>query len=97
MELTLQFKEIHCCETTEKVVLTHEETLETVIPEYCPDIARIVDTAGQLRVREKKLSGGRLMVTGTVRVNVLYGIHDAPRRESPQMGRAAREKKRYGC
>lgn len=72
MELTLQFKEIHCCETTEKVVLTHEETLETVIPEYCPDIARIVDTAGQLRVREKKLSGGRLMVTGTVRVNVLY-------------------------
>lgn len=72
MELTLQFEEIRCCETTGSVVLTHEESLEAAIPEYCPDIARIVDAAGQLKVREKKLSGGRLTVTGNVRVNVLY-------------------------
>ena len=46
--------------------------METAIPEYCPDMARIVDTVGQLKLREKKLSGGRLILTGAVRVTVLY-------------------------
>lgn len=72
MELTLKLQEIECCETAHRVVVSHEETMETAIPEYCPDIARIVDAAGQLKLREKKLSGGRLTIGGTVRVTVLY-------------------------
>ncbi len=72
MELDLKFKEFSCCEAAETVVVSHEETLETAIPEYCPDITRIVDTVGQLKVREKKLSAGRLTIGGVVKVTVLY-------------------------
>ena len=72
MELDLQFKELNCCEAAETLVISHEETMETAIPEYCPDMTRIVDAVGQLKVREKKLSAGRLTVAGLVKVTVLY-------------------------
>ena len=72
MKLELNMQDLGCYETSQRVVVSHEETTETAIPEYCPDIARIVDTAGQLKVREKKLSGGRLAIEGTMKVTVLY-------------------------
>lgn len=72
MELELKMQELECCEKTQCVVISHEETMETAIPEYCPDMARIVDAVGQLKIREKKLSNGRLTVGGTVKVTVLY-------------------------
>ncbi|MBR5217421.1 MAG: DUF3794 domain-containing protein, partial [Oscillospiraceae bacterium] len=72
MELDLQFKELNCCEAAETLVISHEETMETAIPEYCPDMTRIVDAVGQLKVREKKLSAGRLTIAGLVKVTVLY-------------------------
>ena len=72
MELGLKWKEFSCCEAAGHVAVSHEETMETAIPEYCPDVARIVDTVGQLKVREKKLSNGRLTITGAVSVTVLY-------------------------
>ncbi len=78
MELGLKMEEISCCATVGNVVVSHEESLETSIPEYCPDIARIVDTAGQLRVREKVLSEGRLSISGDVRVTVLYTSEESP-------------------
>ena len=46
--------------------------METAIPEYCPDMARIVDTVGQLRLREKHLTGQQLTVSGSVVLTVLY-------------------------
>ena len=72
MELDLKMQQIDCCETVQRVVVSHEETMETAIPEYCPDMARVVDAVGQLKLREKKLSGGRLTLSGAVRVTVLY-------------------------
>ena len=72
MELGLKTEEFFCCETVGNIVISHEESMETSIPEYCPDIARIVDTVGQLRIREKILSEGRLNISGNVRVTVLY-------------------------
>ena len=72
MELGLKMEEFTCCETVGNVVVSHEESMETSIPEYCPDIARIVDTVGQLRIKEKVLSEGRLNISGNVRVTVLY-------------------------
>ena len=48
MELELKFAELACCEPVGDLVTTQEESMETAIPEYCPDIARIVDTVGQL-------------------------------------------------
>ena len=72
MELGLQFDSIFCYEATGGITAAHEEALETAIPEYCPDIARIVDTAGQLTIREKLLSESRCTVSGSVKVTVLY-------------------------
>lgn len=72
MELDLKFREIQNCEVKGGIVVSHEESLETAIPEYCPDITRIVDTLGQLKVKEKTLSNGRLTISGTVKMTVLY-------------------------
>ena len=72
MELGLQFEDIFCYEATAGVTTAHEESLETAIPEYCPDIARIVDTAGRLTIREKVVKEDRCVVTGNVKVTVLY-------------------------
>lgn len=72
MELGLQFEEIVCYEPTAKVSTTHEESMETVIPEYCPDVARIVDAVGELFIREKSVSEDKCTVSGAVKVTVLY-------------------------
>ena len=77
MELGLQFEDIFCYETTAGITTAHEESLETAIPEYCPDIARIVDTAGRLTIREKLLGSDRCTVTGSVKVTVLYTSEEA--------------------
>lgn len=72
MELGLQMETLTCYETVGGVCVQHEETLETSIPEYCPDMARIVDAIGQLCIREKTVSEARLTVSGDVKVTVLY-------------------------
>ncbi len=70
--MELKYKDIASCEVIGGLVTTHEETMETAIPEYCPDMARIVDTVGQLKIREKSVADGCLTVSGTVKVTVLY-------------------------
>lgn len=70
--MELKYKDVTCCEVIGNLTTTHEETMETAIPEYCPDMARIVDAVGQLKIREKNVMEDRLTVTGTVRVTVLY-------------------------
>ncbi len=78
MELELKFKAIDGLAPSGDLVVTHEETMETVIPEYCPDLARIVDTVGRVWLREKETSEGRLSLGGTIRVTVLYTSGEAP-------------------
>ena len=72
MELELKFAELACCEPVGDLVTTQEESMETAIPEYCPDIARIVDTVGQLRLREKHPAGQQLTMGGSVVLTALY-------------------------
>jgi len=78
MDLELTFKEIAGFEPAGDLVVTHEETMETAIPEYCPDLARIVDTVGQIRLREKTLADGKLNMGGSIRVTVLYTSEESP-------------------
>ena len=85
MELGLQFEEITAYETVETQAITHEETMETAIPEYCPDISRIVDTAGQLCIREKSLSDDHYTVSGVVKVTVLYTSEEVAGLKSLQL------------
>ena len=47
MELELKFTEVTGCEPVGDLVTTQEESMETAIPEYCPDMNRIVDATGR--------------------------------------------------
>lgn len=53
-------------------VITQEETAETIVPDYCPDIARIIDGEGRVFLHRREVSGGRGEVSGVVRVTLLY-------------------------
>ena len=50
-----------------------ESTRENIVPDSCPDIARVVDTVGTVYLTGRELSGdGRFCASGTVDVSVLY-------------------------
>lgn len=72
MELNLKKICFDNFESGAEVTLTQEETAETIVPDYCPDIARIIDTEGKVFLHSRELREGRAEVSGTVRVTVLY-------------------------
>ncbi len=59
-------------ETAAEVTLCQEETLESIVPDACPDILRIVDVCGQATVSGKQAREGAAQVTGMVRASILY-------------------------
>lgn len=72
MELTLKKKTHSCYEAAPPLLERREQTGETIVPDYCPDIARIIDADGCLIVHSKELSEGRVCVSGTVKLSLLY-------------------------
>ena len=72
MELELHQEHHAFCEALPTLGGAQEETAETVIPDYCPDIARIVDAQGALYLRSREVTDGRVTVSGVVKANVLY-------------------------
>ena len=72
MDLELKWRDLTWFEVLGRATATHEEALETAIPEYCPDMNRIVDATGQLQIRDREITGGAVMVSGMVSVRVLY-------------------------
>ena len=46
MELELKKECLDTYELGEPQTLTQEETAETIVPDYCPDIARIISVEG---------------------------------------------------
>ena len=69
MELELKKECLDTYELGEPQTLTQEETAETIVPDYCPDIARIISAEGVVCLHGGAEQDG---VTGTVRVTVLY-------------------------
>ena len=59
-------------ETVAEATLCQEETLESIVPDACPDILRIVDVCGQATLSGKQAREGAVQVTGMVRASVLY-------------------------
>lgn len=53
-------------------LFSQEETLESIVPDACPDIARIVSASGKVFLKDKELGEGALRLNGTARVTVLY-------------------------
>jgi hypothetical protein len=72
MELELKKACLDAYETGGELTLTQEETAETIVPDYCPDIARIIATDGTVYIHSRELRDGRAEVSGTVRITVLY-------------------------
>lgn len=72
MELELQKTSLDTYETGGELTLTQEETAETIVPDYCPDIARIIETDGKVYLHSRELRDGKAELSGTVRVTVLY-------------------------
>ena len=44
---------------SEGLTLTQEETAETIVPDYCPDIARIIETDGRVFLHSRELRDGK--------------------------------------
>ena len=72
MELELKKTSLNAYETGGELTLTQEETAETIVPDYCPDIARIIETDGKVYLHGRELRDGKAEVSGTIRVTVLY-------------------------
>lgn len=72
MELELKKTSLDAYETGGELTLTQEETAETIVPDYCPDIARIIETDGKVYLHSRELRDGKAEVSGTIRVTVLY-------------------------
>ena len=72
MDLELKTASLDAYETGGDLALTQEETAETIVPDYCPDIARIIETEGKVFLHSRELRDGKAEISGTVRVTVLY-------------------------
>ncbi len=70
MELELKKECLDIFEPGDRQILTQEETAETIVPDYCPDIARIISVEGV--VYPHGMEAGNTGVSGTLRVTVLY-------------------------
>ena len=72
MELELKMTRLDGFDVGSEQILTQEETADTIVPDYCPDIARIIDTEGKVFLLSREIRDGKGAVSGTVRVTVLY-------------------------
>ncbi len=72
MELELNRTHQTGYDTVLDTTVYQEETLETIVPDACPDIMRLVDTQGKILLKSKTASDGRVTLTGTARLTVLY-------------------------
>lgn len=72
MELNLERNRMNGCDLVLDTNMLQEETLETIVPDAYPDIARIVDAGGQICLSGKQVRDGNLSVSGTVVGWVLY-------------------------
>ncbi len=53
-------------------MFSQEETLESIVPDAFPDIARVVSASGRAFLKDKELGEGALRLSGTAKVSVLY-------------------------
>lgn len=72
MELELTRTQLACYDTVLDTTVLHEETMEMIVPDACPDILRIVNTEGVVCLKNKEAKEGRVEISGTARCAVLY-------------------------
>lgn len=72
MELEFDREVTHCYEVVSSGTVCQEETLETIVPDACPDMLRIVAVCTQATLNGKQAREGLAEVSGSVRAVVLY-------------------------
>lgn len=72
MELELHRTHFTDYDTVLDTTVFQEETLESIVPDACPDIQRLIDTQGKILLKSKAVLDGRVTLTGTARLEVLY-------------------------
>lgn len=72
MELQLERTELAGHDTVVDTTLFSEETLESIVPDACPDILRILDTDAVVCVKSREAGEGRAEIRGVLRTSILY-------------------------
>lgn len=72
MELEFDRDVIQGYEVLADATVCQEETLESIVPDACPDILRIVAVCGQAALNGKQAREGAAEASGSVRAVVLY-------------------------
>ena len=73
MELKLKKETFTSYEATAEAPISFETTQEAIVPDYCADVARIIDTSGTVLVHNKDLGAdGRVEVNGVIKTTVLF-------------------------
>ena len=72
MDIYLNKEKLDFVKNVLSTSLTHEETMEMIVPDALPDILRIVDADATAFLRSKSSDNGRVTVTGNVDATVLY-------------------------
>ena len=72
MDMELQRITMEGYRPVSRGMFSQEETLESIVPDACPDISRIVSAVGKVFLKDKELGEGTLRLSGTARVTVLY-------------------------
>ena len=91
MELELDRTQRSGYEAVLDTTVCREETLESIVPDACPDILRICDTEGVVCLRDKVLQDGRVELSGSVGGTALFLYSGAPGADAsvPRGGPAA--------
>lgn len=72
MDMELQRVTLEGYRSAAQMMFAQEETLESIVPDACPDIARIVSASAKVFLKDKELGEGTLRISGTAKVAVLY-------------------------
>lgn len=72
MELTLNQIPMEGYIRTLDTVVYQEETQESIVPDACPDIGRVLATEAQASLTRKEWNQGKAEMEGSVRVTVVY-------------------------
>lgn len=72
MEFELTHAQMNGFEQVLDVTLRPEETIESIVPDACPDILRVVETDGKVLVDRKEAVSGRVEISGSFQLSVIY-------------------------
>lgn len=72
MDLPITRDTVHVSVPVLDTAADHPVDCDIILPDYCPDVSRILKTEGCAEIDAKQVDGVRLTVSGTLFVRVLY-------------------------